>query len=335
MILADKIILLRKKCGWSQEQLAEKLDISRQSVSKWESNMSIPELDKIIKMSELFDVSTDYLLKDDSDVQVSPEINSVSEGERDVKTVSLDYATTYLDIVKKVSGKIALGVMLCILSPIPLILLAGISECTRKGTSLPLISEDMAGGFGVAILLVMIVIAVSILIFNSMKVSKYEYLEKEIISLSYGVEDMVIKRREEYENTYRKNIVVGVALCILGVVPLFVAVGFSTEDFFYVCCLGLLLLFVAVGAFLFVKVGMVWDSFNKLLQLEDYTKEKKKKIGKKISVAGAYWCIVTAIFLTAGFMSEEWEKVGLIWPVAGVLFAALVMILNGLEKDKE
>ena len=61
MALADKIIDLRKKAGWSQEQLAEHLDISRQSVSKWESGASVPELDKIIKISDLFGVTTDYL----------------------------------------------------------------------------------------------------------------------------------------------------------------------------------------------------------------------------------------------------------------------------------
>ena len=52
MELSEKIIYLRKKTGWSQEQLAEQLDISRQSVSKWESGTSVPELDKIIKMKE-------------------------------------------------------------------------------------------------------------------------------------------------------------------------------------------------------------------------------------------------------------------------------------------
>ena len=62
MILADKIIDLRKKNGWSQEELAEQLGVSRQSVSKWESGMSVPDLNKIIAMSELFGVSTDYLL---------------------------------------------------------------------------------------------------------------------------------------------------------------------------------------------------------------------------------------------------------------------------------
>ena len=60
MVLSEKIIMLRKKAGWSQEELAEKLDISRQSVSKWESGASSPDLDKIIRLSRLFGVTTDY-----------------------------------------------------------------------------------------------------------------------------------------------------------------------------------------------------------------------------------------------------------------------------------
>ena len=64
MILADKIMDLRKRNGWSQEELANQIGVSRQAVSKWESAASVPDLNKIIKMSEVFDVSTDYLLKD-------------------------------------------------------------------------------------------------------------------------------------------------------------------------------------------------------------------------------------------------------------------------------
>ena len=65
MILADKIIRLRKKNGWSQEELADKMNVSRQAVSKWESAQSIPDLEKILQLSKLFCVTTDYLLKDD------------------------------------------------------------------------------------------------------------------------------------------------------------------------------------------------------------------------------------------------------------------------------
>ena len=77
MILAEKIILLRKKNEWSQEELAEQLGISRQSVSKWESGASIPDLDKIIRMSELFDVSTDYLLKDSLEEEQPSETENI------------------------------------------------------------------------------------------------------------------------------------------------------------------------------------------------------------------------------------------------------------------
>lgn len=65
MNLADKIIEERKKNGWSQEELASKLGVSRQAVSKWESSGSIPDLQRILQMSELFGVTTDYLLKDE------------------------------------------------------------------------------------------------------------------------------------------------------------------------------------------------------------------------------------------------------------------------------
>lgn len=63
MNLSEKILALRKANNLTQEQLAEKLDVSRQSVSKWESGQVIPELEKIVALSAVFDVTTDYLLK--------------------------------------------------------------------------------------------------------------------------------------------------------------------------------------------------------------------------------------------------------------------------------
>ena len=73
MILADKIITLRKKAGWSQEELASQLGVTRQSVSKWEGAQSVPDLDKIVQLSRIFGVSTDYLLKDELEAQETAE----------------------------------------------------------------------------------------------------------------------------------------------------------------------------------------------------------------------------------------------------------------------
>ena len=73
-MLSEKIINLRKSRGWSQEELAERLNVSRQSVSKWESGISNPDLDKIVAMSTLFGVTTDYLLKEVTDEEKSEPI---------------------------------------------------------------------------------------------------------------------------------------------------------------------------------------------------------------------------------------------------------------------
>lgn len=68
MIFADKLIQLRKQKGWSQEELAEKMEVTRQSVSKWESAQSVPDIERILQLSDIFDVSLDYLLKNNEDI---------------------------------------------------------------------------------------------------------------------------------------------------------------------------------------------------------------------------------------------------------------------------
>lgn len=75
MNLADRIQHLRKSNGMSQEELADKVGVSRQAVSKWESGQSTPDLEKIIIMSDLFGVTTDYLLKGIEPVSPSNQTN--------------------------------------------------------------------------------------------------------------------------------------------------------------------------------------------------------------------------------------------------------------------
>ena len=70
MNISDRIQTLRKAKGMSQEQLADAVGVSRQAVSKWESEQASPDLDKVVIMSELFDVTTDYILKGIEPVEV-------------------------------------------------------------------------------------------------------------------------------------------------------------------------------------------------------------------------------------------------------------------------
>ena len=117
MILADKIIELRKKNGWSQEELAEQLGVSRQSVSKWEGAQSVPDMARIIRLSEVFGVTTDYLLKDELE-QAEPTEGGGAEPA--ARTVTLEEAQSFLRVREANAGRLALGVVLCVLAVLPL-----------------------------------------------------------------------------------------------------------------------------------------------------------------------------------------------------------------------
>lgn len=116
MILAEKIMEERKKNGWSQEELAEKLSVSRQAVSKWESAQSIPDLQRVIQLSEIFGVSTDYLLKDECETPQPIEGVEPSDKDFPLKKVSVEEANDFMEVRKKNAPKIAAAVASCIVS---------------------------------------------------------------------------------------------------------------------------------------------------------------------------------------------------------------------------
>ncbi|MBQ6949029.1 MAG: helix-turn-helix transcriptional regulator, partial [Firmicutes bacterium] len=172
MKLADKIMTLRRQQGWSQETLAEKLDVTRQSVSKWESAQSVPDLDKILALSELFGVTTDYLLKEDSsddEIAGNRFAEPVVERNSDARLVDLPEAKEFLELKRQSASKIAAATALCILCPIPLMILMALVE-----EHVISMSEDAAGALGVILLLGMVAAAVAVFIRWGMKLQAYE-----------------------------------------------------------------------------------------------------------------------------------------------------------------
>lgn len=338
MILAEKIIKLRKQKGWSQEDLALQMGVSRQSVSKWESMSSLPDLDKIIKLSNLFGVSTDYLLKDDIEEEPGYEPDtlnsttsssniSTNSSEDSCIEVSLEEANKYMTLVEKSANKMAGAVAACILSPVFLILFSGYAETGIIG-----INEDVAACIGAAVLLIMIAGAVFIFVSVGIQLSKYEYLEKECLNLQYGIAGIVEAKKEAYEAKYKTSIAIGVALCILSVVPILIAAGFNFQDQVYISLTALLLIFIACGVFLFVSVGMVHSCYEKLLEEGEFTRERKMNVKKNSNLTTIYWGIVTAAYLGYSFITMDWGRSWIIWPVAGVLYAVVIGIANSMRK---
>ena len=85
MSLSDKIIKHRKMNGWSQEDFAEKLNVSRQAVSRWENGTALPDAQNILQISKLFQVTTDYLLNDD--YESDRDIPAVQTAEQEAETL--------------------------------------------------------------------------------------------------------------------------------------------------------------------------------------------------------------------------------------------------------
>lgn len=286
MILADKIIRLRKKNGWSQEELAERLKVSRQSVSKWEGAQSVPDLDKILQLSKIFGVSIDYLLKEEFEEEEY--ITEDTSEETLARRVSLEEANAFLTIKKATAGKIAFAVFLCILSPICLILLGVASE-----SGVLSVSENMAGGIGLVVMLLMVAVAAAVFVLCGAQTKPYEYLEKELIDTEYGVSGMVRERKKQYRSTYTKYNVIGTSVCILSVVPLMIG-AFTENAFAAVMGLAITMMTAAIGAI--------------------------------------YWLTAVALFLGYSFYTNDWKNSWLIWPVAGVVFAAVMTAYQVFRK---
>jgi transcriptional regulator with XRE-family HTH domain len=323
MILADKILELRKREGWSQEELAEKLGTSRQSVSKWEGAMSIPDMDKIVKMSALFGVSTDYLLKD--------EITEPVPGQGDAddnlrRTVTLEEANAYTGKVEEGAKKFALGTSITVFCSVPLLILVGLAELGR-------IPETAAVAAGVSALLILVAVGVALMLLNGTDERRYGFLEEEEFDLDYGVRGAMEKKKEEIAPAKRKATVIGIILCILCAVPAVLA-GLVEEGKYTPFAIALLLCLVSAAVYGFVWTGLIDGSCDKILQEGDYTPEEKRLSRKTGWIDGAYWMLAVAVYLGISFLGGNWERSWIVWAVAGVLFPVVRGIARAVSREK-
>lgn len=328
MILADKIILLRKKAGWSQEELAAQLGVTRQSVSKWEGAQSVPDMDKVVQMSRLFGVTTDYLLKDEIEEPAPSEATDVSEGA--LRRVSMEEAARYIDMRRAAAPRMALAAFLCVVSPVILMLLAARSEMAGAR-----VTENVAVGIGLCVLLVLVAAGVTLFLSCAAQAKDFEFLAKEPFETEYGVSGMVKERREQYRPQYYRLISIGTALCILSAAPMFAVMGMGESDIAYVSAICALLLIVGVGTMAFVYGGTYQSALDQLLEEGDYTRREKAKSGVLGAVSVIYWLAATAIYLLCTFtpVTSLTQKTSwIIWAVAGVLYGAVMMIVRLCER---
>ena len=334
-MLSDKIYQLRRRFGWSQEELAEKLGVSRQSVSKWESGASQPDVERILQISALFQVSTDYLLKDGLDelgreprrpdpddftkpfwesaggtaVQYAPEPEPEPEPEpqprvapvpdaaetvtdalayrlrqlRDVvlepdsvtrtdglRLLSEGEANRFLENRRQCAPTIGLGAALCVACAAPLVVLFSLAEAFW-------FSENLAVALGVTALFGMIGAAVWMFVSAGMRMSQYNALDKEPFALSDALRESVVDQKREFQQEFKQDIVTGTVLCSTCWVPLTFVAIMDMGDAMLGMGVGLLLAMIAAGVHLFVKGGIVQDSFSHVLQEGEHSLRRKRR----------------------------------------------------------
>lgn len=358
MTLSEKIMNLRKKNGWSQEELAERLDISRQSVSKWESGESIPTLEKIIKISEIFEVSTDYLLKDDFEelkfsgssssiymnkIEESSDINNVNISsdiaiDRGIseekfndniikrRKTNFEEVLNYIELVEITAKKFARAVMVCVLSPVMLVILAGFAEQNK----IPL-KEDHAAMIGLVILLVMVASAVAVFIIYGMKIDKFKYMDRPIEIDTKSLR-FVEEKNDNFEGKLQQSMAFGVALFIVGAIPLIAAGALDAEEYIMIICVALLLVLISIGVNMIVRAMMLREGYEKVLQIGEYTVEEKENNRKNEHLDTIYWCTIVTIYLGYSFYTFNWHISWIIWPCAGVFYAVLEAITKIIRK---
>ena len=326
MILAEKIIKLRKQAGWSQEELAEKMNVSRQSVSKWESTQSIPDLNRILLLTELFNVSTDFLLKDSNETFETQDPSS----EPNVAQINLEQAKKYVEDKIAISAIVTKGVVLSICSVVPLFFFLAMAETNRLG-----ITDSIASAIGVLGILIMISIAVSFFIKTNQYENETALIDNEKFELAYGVHSVFSDKLKGFRATYNRRLSLGIFCFIVSFVPLMFVAMFNGGSDTVLMMLIVLLFIMAIGLSIVIPVSAKYEAYTNIL--EDRTVEtiKSKRVKRAEKLAAFYWPLLIAIFLGWSLWTMDWGVTWIIWPVGAVLFAALLGLMELLQKDDD
>lgn len=329
MILADKIINERKKNGWSQEELADKLSVSRQSVSKWEGAQSVPDLNRIVQMAELFYVSIDYLVKDDMEPEVpaAPAQVPVESGSP-ARKVTMEEAVNYLKTIKDNNVKAVAGSIAFILSPVALIFLAGLADSNMFG-----LTENLASGIGLLVLALFCAVGVILTFIVGKSEKQYEYLKTEDFDSEYGVSGMVKEQLKANESKFATASIIAFLCFIFCPAGIIGAALANAAEWIIVAMLCVLFLILATGLAIMQFNGRIKSSLKTLLN-ERKDRQKEKAQNSMRVVNRIYWITAAAVFLIMGLVFTLWKYTGPFWIVAGVIYMVVRTVAKAVIDRK-
>lgn len=281
MIFADNLQRLRKNAGLTQEDLAEQLEVSRQAVSKWESGQSLPEMDKLIRMAEMFDCTLDELVRG---VGSAAAVSVPDAGNEEA-------FAGYCRVKMKLARSITLGIFLILLG-VTLVVLSDLGGET---------TQVMA----TAGMLLLIAAAVALFIISGMAADSFKKKNPYIADL------FPPEKKAGFDKTFAFALAGGVAMILIGIVILmFLDTMFYVEEAVSVCGM---LVCINIGVCMIVYSALIKDMYN----VENYNKEQED--ADKSDWSGAIMLVATAVFLVCGFVFGTWHPAWVAFPIGGIL----------------
>ena len=295
MAFSDNLQYIRAQAGVTQEQLAEQLNVSRQSVSKWESGASFPEMDTLLRICDLYDVNLDTLLRG------SVEDSRVSD------------IAQYDRFMSRFALRMALSVSAII---------AGVALMMFLNAYNPSDSFSM-----LAAALFMLIVTVSVVVMVASGIQFDNFRRKHPVIQDFYTEE----EKDAFHQKFVWYIAGGVGAILFGVVLLIAVFAFLPEREPYESISGAVFLLLVAGAvFSFIYGGMQEDKYKiwKYNRDNNPDPEAKKRLNMIGAACGAIMLIATAIYVGLGLTRNAWSTAWWVFAVGGILCGVVSVVLD-------
>lgn len=290
MKFGDNLRNLRKSKKLSQEDLAEKMNVSRKSVSKWETGTGFPETEKLINICDLFDCSMDELVKG--------KISIDSSSEKEV----------YDTFMNTFSKSISFAIMLILIGTTIFLTLLGFNEDNSI--------------LGVVVLLIFVVFAVPIFIVKGIEMENFKSKYPKLSNF-YSEEEI-----DNCNNKFSKMIALEISIILIGVVVLMTIIALKIFNENSTFPVSILMCFVAVAVPLLVNTGIQKDKYDIEKYNRENSICSKEKLDKAGIYCGEIMMITTIIYLLISFIFNVWEISWIVYPIGGILCGIVSLLLK-------
>ncbi len=313
MSFSENLHYLRKRDKITQEELADRLGVTRQSVSKWETGEASPETDKLILLCDLFHVSLDDIVRGN----LSEEENRAEDGgNEEAEEIEKD-KREFMKLINRFARNVALGVFLILFGVSVCVLLAGISQ-TLEGSA-----SELTGIMGAVAVILFVAVAVFLFVFSGIEYDRFRK-EHPVMPAVYGAAE--IKAFGKKFATVMACLVSGILLDVVVLIVFSalieagtIATGNPEAVECYVTSAFLCVLSLIVGGLIYF--GILHSKYNiaeyNSQSVDGKTREKRRKIGD--ALCGSIMLAATAIFLLLGFVWSLWHPGWVVFPIGGII----------------